>query len=672
MAMITSAFLMVNPPAQNSRPQKEVPPLELYLRDLLLTRLEPNDKSVSFVSKQIQRMPWSDPGIDCGALVTKYMLKACRRGRYKATKAIAALAVNLKRSKPEVTARLIDDVLEEIQWFICHPSFRDHQRTLVCARLLGELYCEGAIPSSILFDEVHHIINFGHDIPDALRQASVNQKLFLPRGNVSKTIHEDEEMEDEENEEQDNEMEKNQQPVVIPVSLYSKYDPRVPCDIDPPMAAFRIKLVCTILETASKHIVSASNKTKLEFCLALLQRYLFTKKMLPTDGKCLIPSWSCSSMLLCILWQKLIPTYIDTVSKVEFSILDLFDTLDSYLKKSSPVGGKSKKAMTAAALTTLVRYNSWLDAHEYVLAAERNKRLDEARDIARVLAQAGLLGAGVGDLLDEDESSTVISEDEESEKGGNEGESDDDSAAESFAEGDIADELGSESSSSSGDDDLSDYEEEDDINDADAEAAYLKQLQDEEFESELRKLTLEALEKGKVIARTGAGGKVSSQMPAAPQFIAKKPAGDQIHHLPEGESSTASPFVDEEGMPFKLLKRGNKGKQEEVQLFVPKNTNLARRATKQDDAAAKERDLLKARVLQYEAESADAGGNVYLDETKLQVIRNRPLTIETIDRNFGKSTETPYELSQRLRGPSRQSPGRGRGGGRLFNPGGRR
>ena len=163
--MITSAFLMVNPPPATSRVEKEVPPLEAYLRYLLLTRLEPDDKSVSFVSKQIQRLPWSDPGIDCGALVAKYTLKACRRGRYKATKAIGLLAANLKRVRPEVTARLIDDVLEEIQWFISYPSFRDHQRTLVCARLLGELYCSSAIPSSILFDEVHHILDYDHDIP---------------------------------------------------------------------------------------------------------------------------------------------------------------------------------------------------------------------------------------------------------------------------------------------------------------------------------------------------------------------------------------------------------------------------------------------------------------------------------------------------------------------------
>lgn len=173
---------------------------------------------------------------------------------------------------------------------------------------------------------------------------------------------------------------------------------------------------------------------------------------------------------------------------------------------------------------------------------------------------------------------------------------------------------------------------------------------------------MDALEKGKSSARTGAGGKVSSQMPAAPHFIPKKPGTYQKE--PETES-LQNPFVGEAGISFKLLKKGNKGKMEEKEFIVPSSTTLARRATKQDDEAAKERDLLKARVLQYEAESAElrnSGGNVYLDDSKLQVIRNRPLTMDAIDSNFGKSKDPPYKLSERSRG-------RGRGGGRLFNPG---
>ena len=55
MAMINSAFFMVNPPKRDAQPTKEVPPLEAYLRFLLASKLEADEKSVAFVSKQIQR-----------------------------------------------------------------------------------------------------------------------------------------------------------------------------------------------------------------------------------------------------------------------------------------------------------------------------------------------------------------------------------------------------------------------------------------------------------------------------------------------------------------------------------------------------------------------------------------------------------------------------------------
>lgn len=135
----------------------------------------------------------------------------------------------------------------------------------------------------LAFQEISHILNFGHDIPPALREASENRELFAPRGNISQTIHEDEELEDEE--EENDEEDAEQQPQVVSVSPLSKYDPRVPCEFDPPTAVFRIKLVCTIIETASSNIVTVNNKAKLEFALGSLQRYLFTKISLPSDGE---------------------------------------------------------------------------------------------------------------------------------------------------------------------------------------------------------------------------------------------------------------------------------------------------------------------------------------------------------------------------------------------------
>ena len=310
-AMINSAFFMVNPPPQSSRPIKEVPPLEAYLRFLLASTLETDEKSVSFVSKQIQRLPWSDPSIDCGGLVCKYMLKACRKGRYKTTKAVASLVSSLKRSKPEVSARLIDSLLEDIQWFMENPNFRDNQRTIVCARLFGELYCSGVLPSSIIFEQIDHILNFGHTIPAALREASQNEKMFAPRGCLSRTILEDEELEEDDEDEKE-----NAASTAVPVSRFSTYDPRVPCEADPPKSVFRIKLVCTILDAISSQ-VTVSIKSKFDFALASLQRYLFTKTSLPSDGE----FFSFSIRYLCLMdmfsswcdsfqWNSLCSTFL--------------------------------------------------------------------------------------------------------------------------------------------------------------------------------------------------------------------------------------------------------------------------------------------------------------------------------------------------------------------------
>jgi regulator of nonsense transcripts 2 len=357
---------------------------------------------------------------------------------------------------------------------------------------------------------------------------------------------------------------------------------------------------------------------------------------------------------------------------VEFSVLDLFDVLDSQLKKLFPETKRkpqSKQGEKTPA-TSFVRYNTWIEAHNFVIATEEAECLSQARTCNRLLAQAGLLGAedaSTGDLLEDEtvDSGSVEMSDEEEESLDEVESISEGGDAESVASGEKADEFeGSNCDSSEEDsDDDEPSDEEDGINEAAAEEAYLRQLQDEAFESELRKLTMDALEKGKISARTGAGGKVSSQMPAAPQFIAKKTGDD-----------TSNPF--DGGISFKLLKKGNKGKMEEKKFLVPSSTNLARRATKQDDEAAKERDLLKARVLQYEAESAEVrhtGGSMYLDDSKLQVIRNRPLTMDAIDSNFGKSKDAPYKVSDRSRGRGTggrwPGGGRGRGSGRLFNPG---
>lgn len=605
------------------------------------------------------------------------MLKACRKGRFMAVQAVAEVAAALRRSRPEISSRIIDSVLEELQSFMETPNFRDQQRVLVMSRLLGELHNAAVVPTSLIFDQLHHFINFGHSIPDALRKASEKEaelksatgetndlmpkSLLSQQRDISLAIPEDEELEEELEEKiEENKLDDSPPPenaTVVAVSLHSQYDPRVPCSIDAPNAVARIKQVCTLLESMVSNIVASSNLSKLHHFLASFQRYLFTKSVLPTE--------------------------------VEFSILDLFDSLDSALNKNN---GKTNQSSKLAG-NGITRYTNWLDAHNATIAAEEAEAAAEARAKARLLAVGGADEAAIANI-DEDEkeeleNSDVMSDDED--------EIDDESVGENISmnsdeseesvvgsidseEIDSEDETEDESDSESGsgesdvetdvtDDDMYiDEDEEEEIDEATAQEMYMRQLEEEAFERELRKITIEAIEKGKIAARTG---KIADNMVHASQFVGKKNDGT-ANSTGDDTNTPKTALGGEEGVNFKLLKRGHKGRVEAKHFLVPTETNLARQATKQDDEKAREREALKARVLQYEAESAEQqySGNVYMDQTKLQVIRNRPLSMEDIDRNFGHGGNDYSYPNNNSRWPNssserhRSSHHGGRGGGR--------
>lgn len=647
-ALINSAFYMVKPPtAAPRRIAKVYPPLEAYLRYLLLVRLEPVDSSISFVTKQLLKFPWNDSSKACGALICKYMLKACRKGRYKAIAAVAAVAAGIRRNKPEVASRLIDACLEEIQWAMEHPTFRDQQRTITYARLLGEMNTVSLVTGPIIIQQLYNFLNFGHEIPDALREVSIKQiseeseqtEDNLPVYNsaigVSRAIIEDEEMDDDVIE---SKVEEVEMPKSVAVSCHSVYDPRVPSPIDPPDSVFRVKLVCTLLEASLKNIVTRSNLSSLEGLVTSFQRYLFTKPSLPAE--------------------------------VEFLLLDTFDLLDSEWKRAAPKERRKVDSSSGVKQQGFPRFESWFDAHNATVAREEEVSLAENRNRARLEALAGVSEGNFDDILHDDD---MVIEDEDYDgsdvdESDSEDETDDeDDAANSNAdedeyeigEDDMEDEEESEEETDE-DDEEEDYEEDDEEFD---EEAYMKNLEEEAFERELRRVTIDALEKGKNAARAASHGKVADYMPSGSQFTRKKQA-----EITESEN-TAVALGGAEGVSFQLLKKGSKGKVEAKQLVVPKDTNLAKIASKHDDEADREHDIIKARVLQYEADSAEqehSGGNVYLEQTKLQIIRNRPLSMEDIDRNFGtsrgeKSSVGEGRNSQAGRGPGRGG-GRGRGG----------
>lgn len=584
--------------------------------------------------------------MQCGALICRIMLKACRRGRYKSIQAVALVAAKLRRHKPEVCIRLLDSVLEELQLAIEYPSFKDQQRTLTMARLLGELYSASLSSGQLIIQQLYKFINFGHEIPPALREASEkvieksqdDNAVPTSTGGVAHVIKEDEEMEDSQLEVKEKVPE---QPTPVAVSKYSKYDPRVPSLLDTSNTVFRVKLVCTLLETVAKTIVTRNNLSKLEGFLTAFQRYLFTKSILPTE--------------------------------VEFSLLDTFDMIDSQWRKISKDGGKSKKGGNEAHAQGFPRFKTWLDAHNATVGVEEAEAVTEEKARTRLEALAGDHKSMDGDetissdLMIEEDYIMEVEDDDSTEDAMSTSVKDslnDDHDSDHLS----IDELGvhgEEERDEAVDDEEDDDDDDEESDDDDAseeefdEEAYMQQLEAEAFERELRRLTMDALEKGKATSR---GGKVADTMPTGSQVIRKKP-GDT-------ENAPAFALGGKAGISFQLLKKGNKGKMEAKQFYVPADTNLAAVATKQDDEAARERDMIKARVLQYEAESAEAdltGGNVYLEQEKLQVIRNR-LSMEEIDRNFGTSGGNLRPADKGKAGPA---PGRGPISGRGPPPGGR-
>ena len=633
---------------------KEYPPLESYMRYLLMVRLEPTESVVTEVVKQMIRLPWSDPALQCAGLVNRILLKACRKGRYKTIEAVASVVANLRRrGMVEVPTRLVDSVVEELRWALEHPNFRDQQRTITYARLLGELYSRGQVSAKLVIDQLYEFINLGHEIPPALHEASKkmvvsdstqdNAEQSLPEYNtsaaVAQTIAEDEEMASEALEPVS--QPKPQQPLAV--SEHSKYDPRVFSDVDPPAAAYRIKLVCTLLEVSAQHLVTKSTLTALQNFLTALQRYLFTKPILPTE--------------------------------VEFSLLDTFDAVDSQWKNAT-------KGSSANGEGGFTRYGTWLEAHNATVKVEEAEAIDSSKKRTDLEAIADstksiedIMTRMIDQNLDEDSVSHMDEDEDDESLASNSVKGSVGSIAES-SQADLGQEEEGQSIQSNADDSDEDVHssDEDATDDEDSvdsdefgtddeeefdEEAYSRQLEEEAFERELRRITMDALEKGKSASRKI----VASDMISGSQVVKKK-----VPEKTEDNDPRAPSFLSNKpGVSVQLLRKGTKGKLEAKELFVPMETNLAKAATRKDTEAARERDEIKLRVLQYDANLAEAeltGGSVYLEQGKLEVNRNKTLSMDVIDRNFGT---TRGDLQQ----PNKPKPssGPGRGGVRLLRGG---
>ena len=122
---------------------------------------------------------------------------------------------------------VIDNLLENVTVGLEQNDFKFNQRRLAEVKYLGELYNYKMVDSPVIFDTLYRIVTFGH-----------------PSGT----------------------------PSLDRVNL-----------LDMPDDYFRIRLVCTILDTCGVCFDRGPARKKLDFFLTFFQYYIHTKATLPMD-----------------------------------------------------------------------------------------------------------------------------------------------------------------------------------------------------------------------------------------------------------------------------------------------------------------------------------------------------------------------------------------------------
>lgn len=140
---------------------------------------------------------------------------------------LAVLLGSLYRYHQDFVVMVIDNLLEYITLGLEQNDFKFNQRRLAEVKYLGELYNFKMVDSPVIFDTLYRIVTFGH-----------------PAGMPG-------------------------QDSINPLDMSDDY--------------FRIRLVCTVLDTCGLCFDRGAARKKLDFFLTFFQYYIHTKATLPMD-----------------------------------------------------------------------------------------------------------------------------------------------------------------------------------------------------------------------------------------------------------------------------------------------------------------------------------------------------------------------------------------------------
>lgn len=214
VTIIENAYYFVNPPESTiGVAKKDRPPMHEFIRKLLYQDL--SKTNTDKVLKLMRKLDWEDESVSSYAIKC---LTAAYNVKYPNIRCMGSLLAGLVAHYETIGPQVVDGVLEDIR--LCMeinlPKF--NQRRIAMVKYLGELYNYRMVESGDIFRTLYLLITFGvtmdHSMPSAL---------------------------------------------------------------DPPDHLFRIRLVCTLLETCGQYFSGGSSKKKLDYFLVFFQSYFWFK-----------------------------------------------------------------------------------------------------------------------------------------------------------------------------------------------------------------------------------------------------------------------------------------------------------------------------------------------------------------------------------------------------------
>jgi regulator of nonsense transcripts 2 len=220
--LLENAMYYVDPPERAAIQQKERTPTELFIRQLVY--LDLTKRNYMKILKTIRKLHWEEAEV---VNMLERIFSKPAKVKFSNIHLLAVLLGALYRYHQDFAIGVIDNVLENITLGLEQNDFKFNQRRVAEVKYLGELYNYKMVDSAVIFDTLYRIITFGHE----------GGKPVPGRPN--------------------------------PLDMADDY--------------FRIRLVCTILDTCGVCFDRGSSKKKLDFFLTFFQYYLLTKDALPME-----------------------------------------------------------------------------------------------------------------------------------------------------------------------------------------------------------------------------------------------------------------------------------------------------------------------------------------------------------------------------------------------------